>query len=750
MANRESEKLKRKRERIALVVVLVLFVLISFSRAYFSRTLDASGFANNFLYFSLLHLNVIFLGLLVFLVVRELVKSFVEKRRFILGANLKWLLVTSILGFSIIPAILLFVGSLWVLQQGVGTWFNVSVVKAFQIGEDLANQFYQDKKYELKAQSSHVKEIFLDYDNPEIIKNYILKTPLYSVSLYDQNFQLIQDFPGAFYDEKVLSLSVESLSFFKSKESHDVLSTAKGDFIRFRGRLDDDKTMVLKYYLNENIKSKMTQYHSRFDDYFNITRLKSEITNNYLLLLVSLFILILFVVVWFGLNIAKLITGPIVDLMKATQEFKKGNYEYRLVEEMKQSRLGQDYFAQTTQKDMNKLRLSFNDMATQIQKKGFELEASNKQLILTVQELEERENNLENLIENIKSGVVVMDDKGKIIKINREAHRLVFGGEKVYHKGSLVGADWKQFFKNSVLFEDIMDWLDDLKLTELSRVDRVFEFKIGEGREQRFQSLKASGIRLKDDHDRVFGFMVLLEDVTDSSRVEKLVAWREVARRVAHEIKNPLTPIKLSSDRVSRVLSKYDLPDSVDQVLKECVGQINKQVVVIRTLVREFSDFAKLKEPELESIDLPLFVDDIAQDYKTTHREIDFNQTESKAIHIMADKEYLRRIFTNLIDNAVDEMTAQAVDEKKLVFRFRDDEDGAFAVCELHDNGQGISADMAKKIFDPYVSSKSTGMGLGLAVVKRVINEMKGRIICRDSNCLNGACFEIHFKKTPS
>jgi two-component system, NtrC family, nitrogen regulation sensor histidine kinase NtrY len=265
--------------------------------------------------------------------------------------------------------------------------------------------------------------------------------------------------------------------------------------------------------------------------------------------------------------------------------------------------------------------------------------------------------------------------------------------------------------------------------------DRIFEMRRGLGRSQTLRSVRGTGIWIHDDRNQPIGWLVILEDVTDASRLEKLAAWQEVARRVAHEIKNPLTPIQISADRlVRRLLPSLDAESQEREIFQECVGQIQKQVKVIRDLVREFSEFAKLPEPKLAPLSLKQVLSDFLRDYRFMHPEYSFSfedlrlNAEDGAV-VSADPEYIRRLFTNLADNALQSMAEAKTSAPRLKVTLEEPPKGLLRVV-IEDNGPGIPETMRERIFDPYVTSKSSGIGLGLAIVRRIAIEHMGRVRC--------------------
>jgi two-component system nitrogen regulation sensor histidine kinase NtrY len=277
-------------------------------------------------------------------------------------------------------------------------------------------------------------------------------------------------------------------------------------------------------------------------------------------------------------------------------------------------------------------------------------------------------------------------------------------------------------------------------------IDRIFELRVQSQNETVLRSIRSTGIALVDDRSKAMGVLCIFEDVSDAARLEKLAAWQEVAKRVAHEIKNPLTPIQISADRLMRRMGQRMEADEADgPIFKECLGQIQKQVRVIRDLVREFSQFAKLPEPRFERIQVSQFLTGVLNDYRFTHPAIKFEffpQKETDQVFVRGDPEYLRRLVVNLADNAIGSMDEAHV--KDPTFSVTIDVSSraeGFVGIFFKDNGPGIPKDLRDKIFDPYVSSKASGLGLGLPIVRRIAIEHMGRIRCEES--ATGACFVL-------
>jgi two-component system nitrogen regulation sensor histidine kinase NtrY len=382
------------------------------------------------------------------------------------------------------------------------------------------------------------------------------------------------------------------------------------------------------------------------------------------------------------------------------------------------------------------LKAAFNLMGEEIARRGQKLESANDRLLTLVKELEERERYLETLLSSIRRGVVVLDSHRNIQRINKEA--LEFAAEKFRGAEtlSLLGRTWNEVFPTLSSPEDMKAWFDEMTFKEGHSVDRIFELSHGLGRSLSLRSVRGTGIELYDESTQPMGALIILEDVSDASRLERLAAWQEVARRVAHEIKNPLTPVQLSADRMQRRLEKSAESNPDAPLFQECIGQIQKQVRVIRDLVREFSQFAKMPEPNFAKVNLEETLKDFIEDYRFTHPECQFqfeNKASPEPLWVRADPEHLRRVFVNLTDNALESMNEAKVEKPRFCVRLESIHDREPGVkISFEDNGPGVAHGMQDKIFDPYMTSKASGLGLGLPIVRRIAVEHHGRVRCED------------------
>lgn len=748
----DSEELRNKRrERRVLYVVFVLFVIVSFAQAFLSESEQSAGFLSNLFYFLLLNLNVVVFGLLAFLVIRNLVKAYVAQKRGGLGMSLRWRIISSLLAFTIIPALLLFVGSSYVVRQGFDRWFNVSVGEALENANEISRVHYEEKTQHLLFFGEKIR-VEAERDNrvqQSDLRKWLESYPLQAIEYYPSFVAK----PKRVINESIQSwrippAAVESLQNALKGDGYRLTRhVSGGDLVQVFIPIylkDQRSILVLSDVVPLGLKTKIETLNARFEDYLSISQLKGKLKGNYTLILLSMFVLILFVITWFGLYLANSLTAPVLELIKGTQAFREGRYDYRIPVEIPLKAKSLD---DSVKADLEVLKSSFNLMADEVGRRGGKLQEANAQLMSLVSDLEERERYLETLLSNIRRGVLVLDTEGKVLRVNSEAFLLSeMASKDPLDQQKLVGLHWTESFSHFAPVEEVEQWLDLIRKQRGKKQDRIFEVSVGRGRSFKLFSVRATGIWLIDEHKKNLGWLIILEDVSDAARLERLAAWQEVARRVAHEIKNPLTPIQISADRMRRQLAEVaDNDERLGKIINESLGQINKQIRVIRDLVREFSEFAKLPEPKFEMLNLHSILKDLVADYRFTHSNVKFhfeNQLpEESSLMVKVDNEYLRRLFVNLADNAIQSMEeAKVVDPSyKVVIQAASKKDFVHVVFE--DNGIGISNEMRDKIFDPYVSSKTSGLGLGLPIVKRIAMEHMGRIWVDDAQQGSGARF---------
>ncbi len=745
-----KESRKRKRERRIAILLMLVFVVTTSLQVFFTDKAQGFGFEQSLIYFALLYLNVILILFLVFLVSRNLFRAYLARKSGVLGGGLRWRLVSSLLAFSMIPAVVLFVASSIVIRQGFDRWFGGQVSSALEDSQAIADVHYKGIEDNLDffsermvARLKKLQRVPQKNDLADLLDLF----PVEGIELYSS----LLDAPKRALEKsskewKVPRASTESLEkAFRGNSFHLIRQYGEGDLLQkfhpiylpLPGLGTETFVLVSSYTVPLGLKTRIAKLKGSFVGYQKTRLLKDTLKTNYTLILFTFFVFIMFVVTWSGLSIAKSITEPVSELLKGTEAFREGRWTYRIPTDWN---IEKDVKGKSSGADLEVLKSAFNLMAEEVGQKSRQIEEANAQLVSLVRDLEERERYLENILSSIRRGVVVVGTDFHVQRVNIEA--LDFSlNQKIknsWNPEEAVGHSLFEVFPTLSVEEELKSWLRRSEEMGGRPVDQIFELRSGEGRLAAVKSIRATGIWVLDEYHQALGWLVILEDVSDAARVERLAAWQEVARRVAHEIKNPLTPIQISADRMKRRLIPFVEEDAaLNEMVTECLGQITKQVKVIRDLVREFSEFAKLPEPNFERVDLVASLKTLVDDYRFTHPQCKILyeiQNESKQIFVKADSEYLRRVFVNLADNAIQSMEEAKVENPQFSISIEFAQNaGAWVRIIFEDNGPGIPDSMREKIFDPYITSKASGLGLGLAIVRRIAIEHLGRVRCEEA-----------------
>ena len=410
-------------------------------------------------------------------------------------------------------------------------------------------------------------------------------------------------------------------------------------------------------------------------------------------------LLIIFSATWFGLYLAKGITVPIQDLAEATRKIAQGDLNHQI-----------DIVADD---EIGVLVTSFNQMTKDLKrsKQGWEQANLN---------LERRRNYTETILRNISAGVISVDGNGVITTINRAAEKMLgIRTQRVLNRPY-----------QEVLIPDHLALAEEV-LREMREVgEGLIEKQIDLTLREKAMTILMTITVICDDEGKEMGMAVVFEDLTQLQRAERTAAWREVARRMAHEIKNPLTPVQLSAQRLQK---KYgDKLGEDDGVFRECTRTIIDQVEVLKNLVNEFSRYARLPVTNPALHDLNGVIRDSVILFQDAHKEIVFDFQQGVDIpKLMIDPEQIRRVMVNLLDNAV---AAVGGKTGRIEIRTSCGEDGKTARVDVVDNGCGIPTGYKAKMFEPYFSTKRSGTGLGLAIVNSIIEDHHGRVSVADNH----------------
>ncbi|MDQ3071326.1 MAG: ATP-binding protein, partial [Acidobacteriota bacterium] len=468
--------------------------------------------------------------------------------------------------------------------------------------------------------------------------------------------------------------------------------------------------VVAGEHLDAKVADNARRITSAFEQYNQAKVLRGPLQGVYLSFFLMMTLVILVSATWLGLYVAKRITKPVQQLAEGARAIGAGQLDYRIEPE--------------SADELGSLVDAFNTMAGELRGSQRRLDRSRLELERKHLEVEERRRYIATVLDRIATGVVSMDASGAVTTINGAAARLL------EMSPDSVGQQAFALF-DRVDLRPLRPLLD-------ATVDRPHEATAQEvtiGREGREMHLAAAATALVGAGGDVEGRVLVIDDVTPLIRAQRVAAWRDVARRLAHEIKNPLTPIQLSAERLQRHFR--DAPPNARALVDECTGAIVTEVEALKNLVDEFAQFARMPAPRTVPTDLNALVEDSLALYHGLFPHITLErQFDDTLPPVRIDPEQMRRVVINLVDNAIEAIGSASGPEGEGRVRLSTELDQANRVARLvvADDGPGISAQDRDKLFMPYYSTKLRGSGLGLAIVRRILAEHGGNIEAADQS----------------
>jgi two-component system nitrogen regulation sensor histidine kinase NtrY len=495
-----------------------------------------------------------------------------------------------------------------------------------------------------------------------------------------------------------------------------IQETLKGDLVRhttltFLGEQKIRATLTTTLLLNKDQLASMNIISQGLEGYRQLKYLKEPFKFWLLVILLIVTLLIIFGAIWFGFYISKGITEPVARLADATKRIAEGDLEFA-IEGKADDEIGQ-------------LIDAFNKMTINLSNSNKKLADTLAALHESSQESEQRRRYTEIILQNVSAGVISLDEEGRVTTINRFAENLLNIDKNFYVNKRFQDTLPKQ---HAAIISSFQEKLQVSKKTSIEEHLRISVMR-------KTYSFLVNFTRLEDEEQTPLGYVLVFDDLTKIEKMQRMAAWREVARRIAHEIKNPLTPIQLSAQRLRR---RYPvILEDEDEVFDQCTATIINQVDELKRLVSEFSQFARMPKIQKAEADIVKLTEDTLFLYKEAHKHIEFHCHTTNTIPLfLFDPEQIKRCLINLLDNAV----AVLADGGNIDVELSSDDESVFLrVC---DNGPGTTPEDKGRLFEPYFSTKKTGTGLGLAIVSTIISDHNGYIRVQD-NEPHGSVFSI-------
>jgi len=717
-----KEKTKRKREIIIILAVLLSIVVLTLLQASITASERQLPTTKNILIYGLINVNITLLLLLIFLVVRNVVKLLFERRRGILGAKLRTRLVVAFVGLSIVPTVLLFWVAAEFITATIESWFSSQVEYSLEKSLEVAQVYYKNSSdnatyYANQISRAITQNKLLNESNLEELEKFIKqKQEEYNLGVVEVFSSTLEELvkamnPRVPVKEFIGSESELVQKGLDGKELTKIQPAGRGDLIRgvvpiysTWKKNDVVGTLVVNYYVPQSLVSKMMTITSAFEEYKQQELLKNPIKTANLMILGIVTLLIIFSATWFGFYLAKGLTGPIQKLAGGISRVAQGDLDFTI--------------ESVADDEMGSLVNSFNKMTGDLKAGKIQIERTTNDLKETNLELEHRRRYIEIILKNVAAGVISIDDRGRLTTVNKSAENLL----KIKTEESLN----KTY--DEVFFSEHMEVIRELIKEIITSGRGTFEQQIKLSFPDNVIELLVSGSILKDEIEKYLGLVLVFEDLTHLQKAQRAAAWREVARRIAHEIKNPLTPIQLSAQRLRKRYKNRFASDG--KVFDECTKVIISQTEEIKNLVNEFAKFARMPASNPLPNDLNKVVRESVSLFKESQKNISFKLTERNKIPIFdLDKDQMQRAIVNILDNAVD-----AIEDKgNINIETTYDKILQTARIEIADTGCAIPQEEKSKLFEPYFSTKKSGTGLGLSIVSTIISDHNGYIRVRDN-----------------
>lgn len=616
LSTTKTEARKRRREWLIVVVIVGLVALsLRYQGQLFNLTTEIP-LSGNILVLALINLNILLIIFCLFLVLRNIFKLVLERRRGIPGAKLRSKLVLAFVALSLIPTMLLFFVSAGFITNSIENWFNSQIEDSLKESLEVAQTYYKNSAsnalYYAEQISLAIKEQkLLNEDNLLVLEELIhQKQKEYNLGIVEVFSSTLEELVRA------VNPSVPAADF-TDPDSDSIREALQGNrFTRISpiGRADlirgivpvysnwnpDDVVgvVVVNYYVPYSLVNKMKEISSSFEQYKSTKLLKGKIQKGYILFLLLIALVIIFLSTWVGFHLAKGITEPIQELAIATNRVASGDLNVTL-----------DSYSQD---EVGSLVEAFNTMTADLRKGQNAINRANLELQASNLELEQRRRYMEIVLANVNAGVISIDSQGHITTINKSAQKLLgLKTERIIGRNfrDIVTPDYQPMIKG-ILKELIGSGKDSIrKQVSLPAGDTKI-------------ILLVNVTTLKDEHNEFMGTVVVFDDLTQLLKAQRMAAWREVARRIAHEIKNPLTPIQLSAQRLRRrYLDRFSADDIV---FDECTTMIIKQVDDLKNLVNEFSSFARMPASNPSLNNLNDVLNEALVLFQEGHKEVHF------------------------------------------------------------------------------------------------------------------------------
>jgi len=716
---------RRRREWVLILIIVALMIAFPFFEHQIYQQAAQVHLSNNILVLALININILLIILFLFLIFRNLFKLIIERKKNIPGARLRSKLVLTFVSLSLIPTMLLFFASAAFITKSIDSWFSNEVDNSLTESLAVAQTYYKNSAtnalYYADQLAARIKEEKLL--NEDQLTN--LRTMI-SNKQKEYNLGVVEVFSATHEELVRVSNPAVPLAEF-THPSSDVIQealqgkrftritpTGKADLIRGVVPVNSNwnakdivGVVVVNYHVPYSLVNKMQEISSSYQQYKAAQQLKDKVKQGYIAILLLIALVIIFLATWFGFRLARSITVPLQELVIATRKIGTDNLDVILPAP------GND--------EIGVLIDAFDKMTSELRQEKTRIDQAHSDLQNSNLELDQRRRYMEIVLKNVTAGVISLDNDGVVTTINKSAENMLkISSTNVLSKNyrEVVSADQLHIIKG---------FLIELLRSGKDSIRRQISLSV-QGQQL---TLLLNITSLRDENNQFMGTVIVFDDLTQLQKAQRMAAWREVARRIAHEIKNPLTPIQLSAQRLRRrYLSQFS---AREDIFDECTKMIVSQVDDLKNLVNEFSNFARMPASNPSNQDLNDIISETLILYQEGHREISFNFAQKPLPVLQLDREQMKRVIINLLDNAI-----HAVEEVKRLGKItlitEIIEELQMITLTVADNGCGIPDVDKPRLFEPYFSTKTSGTGLGLAIVATIISDHNGYIRVKNNH----------------
>ena len=677
-------------------LILFLFFYLIMSKFYF---------LNDYIFISSLSLFLICLvfSYLFFSFIKYFL-SFLKKKKLKKAGNElhnKLIFIFSVI--SLTPTLIISIFSVLIFDTALNSWFNPIISSAVSQSEKVANQYLLEHQNAMRgdilefANILNVNAINLSSNKnkfSKFIDNYSRKNNLSEAILIDSNGNVLA-FSNFVFEYTYADISNQD---YLSANNGKITITKEDNSNKMKAfmKLSQyvDAYLLISRFVDQRVLDAIQNTALAVSDYQSIELEQFDLKISFVVIFLFLTLILLLGSLIIGLNLANKLVDPISSLIMAAEEVGAGNLDYKITKKE---------LLNFNVKEIKRLGQAFNKMI-------FDLKNSRIDIVNVNNQLDKRRQFSETVLSGVYSGVIALDENLKLNLPNLTACKIL---------NISIEKDF------GILITKIVPEFSNLIGTILKSNMSVLEEKIQITKEDKILNLMTR-IVVQKKHDKILGFVLTFDDITNLIAAQKMAAWSDIARRIAHEIKNPLTPIRLSAERLKKYIDKPIMFNK--KIFEQSLNMITRQVDDIHHLVDEFSSFARMPAPILNRVNVFVIVREYVEPLNISFDKITIklDNTKYKNIFIMADEKQIRQAIGNIIKNSYENIITNNIKNGVISIDFENDND--FVSILLKDNGTGINPNDISRMVEPYFSTKTNGSGLGLAITKKIIEDHNGSI----------------------